>query len=97
MLIINVSSICIQLKWYQNIQIPRKDKNEKLDDLMTSCVNGIPQGVGCHFSPSGSNLCQIPKISNKSLITMFILILVHEVGPPNHKQMHLSSFLFRTL
>ena len=33
----------------------QKDKNEKLDVLMTSCVNGVPRGVGCHLSPSWSN------------------------------------------
>ena len=46
---------------------------KKLDDLMTSCVNGVPRGVGCHFSPSGSNSKNI----NKS--PMLIPILFHEV------------------
>ena len=41
--------------------------------LMTSCVNGVPRGVGCHFSPSGSNSKNI----NKS--PMLIPILFHEV------------------
>ena len=42
---------------------------------MTSCGNGVPRGVGCHFSPSGSN----PKNKNKS--PMLIPILFHEVRP----------------
>ena len=41
---------------------------------MTSCVNGIPLGVGCIFSPSGSN----SKNKNKSPMTL-IPIIFHEV------------------
>ena len=40
---------------------------------MTSCVNGVPRGVGCNFSPSGSNSKNINKTP------MLIPILFHEV------------------
>ena len=43
-------------------------------------------GVGCHFSPSGSNA------KNKNKSPMLIPILFHELDEvgSNHKQMHLS-------
>ena len=37
------------------------------------CENGVPRGVGCHFSPSGSNA------KNKNNSPMLIPILFHEV------------------
>ena len=56
-------------------------KNEKLDVLITSCENGIlgGGGVGCHFSPSGSNT------KNKNKSPMLIPILFPEVHG-NHKK-----------
>ena len=51
-------------------------KNEKIDVLITSCENGVlggGGGVGCHFSPSGSNT----KKKNKS--PRLIPIAFHEV------------------
>ena len=54
------------------IQILRTGKNEKIDVYVTSCENGVlgGGGVGCHFSPSGSNT----KNKNKSpmLIPIFL-------------------------
>ena len=40
---------------------------------MTSCKNGVPRGVGCQFSPSGSNA------KNKNNSPMLIPILFQEV------------------
>ena len=34
----------------------RSDKYEKLDVLMTACVNGVPRGVGCYFKTTFLNL-----------------------------------------
>ena len=57
----------------EHSDVLRKAKNDKLDVLMTSCENGVPRGVGCHFSPSGSNA------KNKNNSPMLIPILFHEV------------------
>ena len=62
-----------KIEMVEHSDLPKKDKNEKLDVLMTSCVNGVAREVGCHFSPSGSN----SKNENKS--PMLIPILFHEV------------------
>ena len=53
---------------------------------MVSRGGGGGGGVGCHFSPYGSNA------KNKNKSPMLIPILFHEVII----NMHLSSFLFRT-
>ena len=58
------------------IQILRTVKHEKLDVFITSCENGVlggGGGVGCHFSPSGSNT------KNKNKSPMLIPILFPEV------------------
>ena len=63
----------IEMVEHSDTQELKKDKNEKLDVLMTSCVNGVPRWVGCHFSPSGSNS------KNKNKSPMLIPFLFHEV------------------
>ena len=62
-----------KIEMVEHSDVLRKDQNEKLDVLMTSCVNGVTRGVGCHFSPSGSNA------KNKKKSPMLIPILFHEV------------------
>ena len=81
-------SMCIKLK----IQILRTGKNEKFDVLITSCENGVRGGgVGCHFSPSGSNTNNKNKspmlipisfpgvIINKCIVLVFISYTVYNL------------------